>query len=43
MSYLFAAYVAIWCLLFLYLVSLKSRTRSLETRVEALAKKLETK
>ena len=42
MWYLFAAYVAIWCLLFLYLVSLKSRTRSLENRVEALSRKVQT-
>jgi CcmD family protein len=41
MIYLFSAYSAIWCLLFLYLFSLRSRQRKLERTVEALLKRLE--
>jgi len=41
MSYLFAAYVAIWCILFFYLFTLKSRQGNLEKTVEALQKNLE--
>lgn len=40
MTYLVAAYIAIWCILFVYLFSLKSRLRSLETTVDALQQKL---
>jgi len=40
MSYLFAAYLAIWCILFLYLWSLKSREGALELRLEMLEKRL---
>lgn len=40
MNYLFAAYCAIWCIIFVYLWSLKSRQRALENRVEALSKQV---
>jgi len=41
MSYLFAAYVAIWCILFFYMYSLGSRQSSLEKTLSALQKRLE--
>jgi CcmD family protein len=41
MTYLVAAYIAFWCLLFLYLFSLKARQRDLEHTVDGLMKKLE--
>jgi CcmD family protein len=42
MSYLFAAYVAIWCVLFGYIWTLKSRQNALEGRVNMLMKKMNT-
>jgi CcmD family protein len=39
--YLVAAYVAIWCILFIYLFSLSSRTQKLRKEVEALRKEIE--
>jgi CcmD family protein len=39
--YLVAAYVAIWCVLFIYLFSLSSRQQKLKKDVEALRKQLE--
>lgn len=43
MSYLFAAYCAIWVILFVYLFSIRSRQSSLEKTVEALTRRLEGK
>jgi len=39
--YLVAAYVAIWCVLFVYLFSLSSRQRKLQKDVESLRKQIE--
>ena len=41
MSYLFAAYTAIWCILFGYLYSLRSRQRTLEKALESIRKQVE--
>ena len=41
MNYLVAAYVAFWVLVFLFIVSLKSRQRNLEKAVEVLEKRVE--
>jgi len=40
-NYLVAAYAAIWCILFIYLYTLKSRQSQLEKSVEALRRKVE--
>jgi CcmD family protein len=36
MTYLFAAYVAIWCILFVYIFTISSRQRSLERTLHGL-------
>jgi CcmD family protein len=41
MSYLFAAFCAVWIVLFLYLLSLSRRQQSLAREVEALRKLME--
>lgn len=41
MTYLMAAYIAIWLILFVYLFSLNSRQRSLQKEVESLEKQLD--
>jgi len=38
--YLVAAYIAIWCVLFLYLFTLSSRQAKLRKEVESLKKEL---
>ena len=43
MSYLFAAYTAIWILLFAYVSSISSRQRKLDREMETLKKLLEQK
>ena len=43
LSYLFAAYTAIWLVIFGYLFSLSRRQRSLEREIESLRKALEGK
>jgi CcmD family protein len=40
-TYLFAAYVAIWCILFVYLYTIHSRQSALEKTTEALLRRLE--
>jgi CcmD family protein len=40
MTYLMAAYIAIWLVLFVYLFSLNSRQRQLQKEVEALERKV---
>ena len=40
MEYLVAAYIAIWTILFFYLVSLKSRLSTLEKTVDSLEKRV---
>jgi CcmD family protein len=42
-NYLFAAYCAIWLILFAYMFSIRSRQSSLEKTVEALTRRLEGK
>ena len=39
MGYLVAAYTAVWCILFFYLYTLKSRLNSVEAKIEELSKK----
>ena len=41
MTYLVAAYAAIWCLIFFYIYTLRSRQNRLEKTVEALQRKVE--
>ena len=41
MTYLVAAYAAIWCLLVIYIFSLRSRQRNLEKALEALQQRVE--
>jgi CcmD family protein len=41
MPYLFAAFCAVWIILFLYLLSLARRQRSLSREVEALRQMME--
>lgn len=43
MSYLFAAFCAVWIVVFLYLLSLSRRHRTLSREVEALRKVMEQK
>jgi CcmD family protein len=43
MSYLFAAFCAVWIVVFLYLLSLSRRHRALSREVEALRKVMEQK
>jgi len=43
LSFLFAAYSAVWLVLFVYLFSLSRRHRSLERQVEDLRRMLEKK
>jgi CcmD family protein len=43
MSYLFAAYAAVWILLFAYVVSISSRQKKLDREMETLKKILEQK
>jgi CcmD family protein len=43
MNYLFAAYCAIWVVLFAYLFTIRSRQNALEKTVEALNRRLEGK
>jgi len=40
MEYLAAAYAAIWCILFVYIFSLKSRLSSVEKTVDMLEHKI---
>ena len=41
MEYLVAAYVAIWIILFFYLLSLKTRLNNLENTVASLERRLQ--
>ena len=41
MSYLFAAYCAIWVILFVYVFTIRSRQANLEKAVESLSRRLE--
>jgi CcmD family protein len=43
MAYLFAAFCAVWIILFLYLLSLSRRHRALAHEVEALRQMMEQK
>jgi len=43
MSYLFAAYVAIWCILFLYIYSVSSRQKQLEKTLKSLQESIQTR
>jgi CcmD family protein len=43
MPYLFAAFCAVWIVLFLYLLSLSRRQRALAREVEALRQMMERK
>ncbi|HJY80164.1 MAG TPA: CcmD family protein [Candidatus Binatia bacterium] len=43
MQYLFAAFCAVWIVLFLYLLSLSRRQRALSREVEALRHMMERK
>ncbi len=43
LSYLFAAYTAVWVLLFLYILGLSRRNRSLEKEIEELRELLRRK
>jgi len=43
MSYLFAAFCAVWIVLFLYLLSLSRRQQALSREVEALRRMMEQK
>jgi CcmD family protein len=43
LSFLFAAYSAVWLVLFVYLLSLSRRHRGLERQVEDLRRMLEKK
>jgi CcmD family protein len=43
MPYLFAAFCAVWIILFLYLLSLSRRQRALSREVEALRQMMERK
>jgi len=43
MPYLFAAFCAVWIVLFLYLLSLSRRQQALSREVEALRKLMEQK
>jgi len=41
MNYLVAAYIAIWCILFGYIYSLRTRQKNLEKMLETLEKQIE--
>jgi len=43
LSYLFAAYTAVWVLLFLYILGLSRRNRNLEKEIEELRELLKRK
>lgn len=43
MSYLFAAYAAIWILLFAYVMSVSGRQKKLDQEIETLRKIVESK
>jgi CcmD family protein len=43
MPYLFAAFCAVWIVLFLYLLSLSRRQRALSREIEALRQMMEQK
>lgn len=43
MSYLFAAFCAVWIVLFVYLLALSRRQRALSYEVEALRRMMERK
>jgi CcmD family protein len=43
MTYLFAAYVAIWCILFAYIFTISSRQRTLERTLQGLQEAIPSK